>query len=91
MARKIISVLMICLLCTCSGVFAQSTSDNALFEVASLGIMPEINGEGWNAAENVTRAEFSAVVVRMIGLSADGFGTTESSFYDGRTSIRFFN
>ena len=82
MARKIISVLMICLLCTCSGVFAQSTSDNALFEVASLGIMPEINGEGWNAAENVTRAEFSAVVVRMIGLSADGFGTTESSFYD---------
>lgn len=83
MLKRIISAcIMICLLCTGSGVLAQNTSDSALFEVASLGIMPEIKEEGWDAAESVTRAEFSAIVVRMIGLSDAAFDFSGNEFYD---------
>lgn len=71
MSKRIINfLLVICLICSLSsGAFASQSIEDALFEVSSLGIIPENEIEDWKTDAYVTRAEFSEVIIRMVKLS----------------------
>lgn len=81
MKRIFAVVLTICILISCTtGAFA--VSDNALFEVTSLGII-EGDGHGnYRLDDPLTRAECAAILTRTVGFDGDEVGFVTDVFDD---------
>lgn len=81
MKRIFAVVLTICILIS-SSIGAFATSDNALFDVTSLGII-EGDGHGnYRLEDPLTRAECAAILTRTVGFDGDEVGFATDVFYD---------
>lgn len=75
--KKLIS-LLICfaLLISCTAVFASAEADAAISRVCGIGIMGDVADGDFRADDNITRAEFTAVALRMLGIFTSPQSTT---------------
>ncbi len=73
--KKLISLLLCISLMTSLSVFAQSQYEGAISRVSGIGIMGNVADGDFRPDDNITRAEFTAVALRMLGI----FSSPQSS------------
>ncbi len=78
----LMSVIMTALLLPNAAVFANATLDTALFDLRSLGIMAGDEHGEMNLEEPVTRAEFTAITVRLMNAEVVSEYAADIAFQD---------
>ena len=66
--KKFISILLCIALCTSCVAFASSEYDSAISRVCGVGIMGNVEDGDFRADDTITRAEFTTVALRMLGV-----------------------
>lgn len=66
--KKFISILLCITLCISCVAFASSEYDSAISRVCGVGIMGNVEDGDFRADDTITRAEFTTVALRMLGV-----------------------
>ena len=79
--KKILCIILSTVLIATASLNVLAVSDNTVDTITDLGIMIGDENGNLNLDENITRAEFTTIVLRMLGL-ADGGSNAATNFAD---------